>query len=186
MSAPASQRWPRRQGCGRGERPQPGRLRLLSSAAPFPAVAHGWFRSNSRSTDGSIFSIWLSGNGATPVAEPAPLDTVGDGALLAAAFAALAPLDAVGDGGTPVAEPAPLDAVDDGATPVAEPAPLDAAGDGALLAAAFAAPAPLDTVGDGATPLAEPALLDAVGDGALLAAAFAALRASRPRRAPSS
>ena len=108
-------------------------------------------QSNSRIADASNFSIWVPGNGATPLAEPAPLDAIGDGALLAAAFAAPAPLDAVGDGATPVAEPAPLDAVGDGATPVAEPAPLDA-----------------------------------VGDGALLAAAFAALRASRPRRAPSS
>src|SRR6516225_4158290 len=112
----------------------------------FGKVTSGWNKpnahvahmSNSRITDASGFSIWLSGNGATPVAEPAPLDAVGDGALLAAAFAALEPLDAVGNGAAPVAEPAPLDPVGDGATPVAEPAELDAIGDGALLAAAFA------------------------------------------------
>jgi hypothetical protein len=59
------------------------------SASPFPAVVHGWFRSNSRSTDGSIFSIWLSGNGATPVAEPAPLERFVDGAAFLAAAAAI-------------------------------------------------------------------------------------------------
>jgi hypothetical protein len=57
--------------------------------------AHVAHMCNSRSTDASGFSIWLSGDGATPVAEPAPLDAVGDGALLAAAFAAPAPLDTV-------------------------------------------------------------------------------------------
>jgi hypothetical protein len=52
-------------------------------------------QSNSRIADASNFSIWVPGNGATPLAEPAPLDAIGDGALLAAAFAAPAPLDTV-------------------------------------------------------------------------------------------
>src|SRR5262249_54086612 len=57
-------------------------------ASPLLAFADGSIWSNSCSTDSFKLSIWLSGNGATPVAEPAPLDAVGDGAAFLAAFLA--------------------------------------------------------------------------------------------------